>query len=224
MWVTDSDPTFLPPFSPLSLSVWRSLGSSLYSDRCCICAFSVCLYCVLKGWGAELCFTWSLNPSQIKPCICGPFITIVCSLKATEWVTGTKAVRWAGFHWLASCRQPSVPPHFQYWPTLLAFISRVPTVCSAEFYHPWDNFLPPFYWRRRKLVGVRGESWRYFVCWGGEMRSVLPTEGGSSGATHHLNSPPQTELQGSSFGLLFCSSMGHRCLPEWLLFCMLIDV
>lgn len=137
-----SSPYFLPLFS---LSVWRSPGSSLYSDRCCICAFSVCFYCVLKGWGAELCFTWSLNPSQIRPRVCGPFITIVCSLKATEWVIATKAVRWAGFHWLACCRQPSVPPHIQYWPSCLLFISHVLTVYSEEVYHPWDNFPPPFF-------------------------------------------------------------------------------
>lgn len=107
-----------PPFLSLSVSVWRSPGSSLYSDRC-IWAFSVCFCCVLKGWGAKLCFTWSLNPSQIKPCVRGPFITIVCSPKATQWVTGTKAVHWAGLRWLSGCRQPSVPPHFQYWPSCL---------------------------------------------------------------------------------------------------------
>ncbi len=105
-------PPSSPTLSPVSLSVWRSPGSSLHSDKCWICAFSVCFYCVLTGWGAELCFTWNLNPSQIELRVSWPFITIVCSLKATEWVTGTKAVRWAAFHWLACCREPFVPPNF----------------------------------------------------------------------------------------------------------------
>lgn len=79
-------PPLSPPFLPPSegLLVHRCSRTDVVSVH-----FLFVFYCVLNEWGAELCFTWSLNPSQIKPCcVCGPSILNVCSLKATEWVTG----------------------------------------------------------------------------------------------------------------------------------------
>lgn len=103
-----------PPFLSLSLClkvswfiiVFRQMYQSIF------CLFLLCVKRV-RSW------TLFYMTSQIKPCVCGPFITIVCSPKATQWVTGTKAVHWAGLRWLSGCRQPSVPPHFQYWPSCL---------------------------------------------------------------------------------------------------------
>lgn len=174
---------------PLSLSVWRSPGSSLYSDRCYICAHSVCFYCVLKGWGAELCFTWSLNPSQIKPCVCVLFSTVVCFLKAIEWVTGTTAVRWAGFHWFACCRQPSLPPHFQYWPSCL-LLSLVSRQCTLKSFITLEiiEILLPFCLPFKKEEGCGCKKRKLELCRGREVWS-LP-QGGSSDTVHHLNSPP----------------------------------
>lgn len=119
-------PPSSPTFSPLSLSVWRSPGSTLCSDRCRICAFSVCFHCVLKGWGSELYLTAESNKAlSLRAIYCN------CLLSKGHWMSHWhEAERWAGFHWMACCRQPYVPPHFQYWPSCLLFIHRALTACS----------------------------------------------------------------------------------------------
>lgn len=121
MWVTDSDPTFVPHSHPPPPFCLRSPGSSLYADRR-ICAFSVCFYCVLKGWGAGLCFTWSLNPSQIKT-LCPGAIYYRCLLSK---VCG------AGADLSLHVSNVDHPAQFNS------------TVCSKKVYHPRVCFYPHF--------------------------------------------------------------------------------
>lgn len=149
MWVTDSDPTFVPHSHPPAPFCLRSPGSSLYADRR-ICAFSVCFYCVLKGWGAGLCFTWNLNPSQIKT-LCPGAIYYHCLLSKGHRVCGAEA---------------GLSLHISNVDHPAQFNS---TVYSKKVYHPQGLFLPPFYskeevWyvRRRSVIclpNTRGQ-WR----------------------------------------------------------------
>lgn len=78
---------------PSSLPSSLCLKVSWFITQMYLCIFCW-FYSVLKGWGAELCFRWSLNPSQIKPSACGPFITTVCSLKAREELAARLYAAW----------------------------------------------------------------------------------------------------------------------------------
>lgn len=129
MWVTDSDPTFLPHFlPPFSLRLKVSwfivvVGQMLYPCIFCLFFFLLCVKRV-RSWTL---FYVKLKSKSNKALLRLWAIYYKCLLSKGHWMS-----HWAGFLCLACLRRASIPPHFQYWPSrlLLSGVSRQCTLRS----------------------------------------------------------------------------------------------